>query len=76
MKLHLILESPGEAATPIKMANAIIELVNNDNAIRFDPYYPNALQEINEHLNVYNKYAAMNNLNSIGFCEEQQINCE
>lgn len=66
MKLRLLVEGPEDKATPIKMANAIIELVNS--TIR--PYlYPNALQEIAGYLDIYNTYASMRNIDSIGICE-------
>ena len=68
MKLRLVLESPEEKATPIKMTNAIIELVNS--TINLDRY-PHALQEIAGHLDIYNTYAWMNHnhSDSIGICE-------
>lgn len=68
MKLHLVLESPEEKVTPIKMTDAIIELVNS--TMNLDRY-PNALQEIAGHLDIYNTYDRMNQnySNSIGVCE-------
>lgn len=63
MQLHLILDDPKDRVNPITMADAIIQLVNS--TMRS----PHALEEITDHLEVHNRYSALNGLDSIGVPE-------